>query len=543
MSDNTDDTNNPDTTDDTGDTGDDSLWSNLKNKVAYKMHTAATDPNANKFAAERAKKRKEEQEKKKNLTTDPNPNTTDDTNEDPNQFSARRLAKKVGNQTLDILKKAFFPFIAIMLAMIVANEAIVYSVPIRIIFFIFTFLVCFYVKPLCILLGIFYILKGGYSYYVNNMTDRPKQEIMPTIYALLPITTYKPMSSLGAFFLYPFTYPKTDEATIQLPETMRTYWDDLEGSFKDLDKVKNLPIFIDELKQIQKDLSELHNPKGKLMTFGGQEEVPPTTNTNKAANGQQVNKAANGQQANKSANAEQANKSANAEQANKPVNSQLAVNAKKPENKPANSEEPKNQQENNSSNVKGAVNNTLKAAAVTGQLLSANKPANAEQTGNKPSNKPANAEQTGIKPANKLANGEQTGNKPVNKPTNAEQTGNKPANGEESINKPANGEQTGNKPENKPANGEQTGNKPENKPANGEQTGNKPENKPANAEQTGSKPANKPANGEQTGNKPSNKPANAELTGNKPANKVLNSETVSTLPESPEPVAPPNSPQ
>ena len=444
MSDNTDDTNNPDTTDDTGDTGDDSLWSNLKNKVAYKMHTAATDPNANKFAAERAKKRKEEQEKKKNLTTDPNPNTTDDTNEDPNQFSARRLAKKVGNQTLDILKKAFFPFIAIMLAMIVANEAIVYSVPIRIIFFIFTFLVCFYVKPLCILLGIFYILKGGYSYYVNNMTDRPKQEIMPTIYALLPITTYKPMSSLGAFFLYPFTYPKTDEATIQLPETMRTYWDDLEGSFKDLDKVKNLPIFIDELKQIQKDLSELHNPKGKLMTFGGQEEVPPTTNTNKAANGQQVNKAANGQQA---------NKSANAEQANKPVNSQLAVNAKKPENKPANSEEPKNQQENNSSNVKGAVNNTLKAAAVTGQLLSANKPANAEQTGNKPSNKPANAEQTGIKPANKLANGEQTGNKP------------------------------------------------------------------------------------------SNKPANAELTGNKPANKVLNSETVSTLPESPEPVAPPNSPQ
>jgi hypothetical protein len=90
------------------------------------------------------------------------------------------------------------------------------------------------------------------------MTDRPKQEIMPTIYALLPITTYKPQSSLSAFFLYPFTYPKTDEATIQLPKTMKSYWDDLEKSFKNIDKVKNLPIFAEELKQIQKDLSELH---------------------------------------------------------------------------------------------------------------------------------------------------------------------------------------------------------------------------------------------------------------------------------------------
>lgn len=261
------------------DTGNDSLWSNLKNKVAYKIHNAATDPNANKFAAERAKKQKEEQEKQKNLTTDSNPNTTDSTSEDPHQFSPRRLTKKVGNQTLDILKKVFFPFIAIMLAMIVANEAIVYSVPIRIIFFLFTFLICYFAKPLCILLGIFYIFKGGYSYYVNNMTDRPKQEIMPTIYALLPITTYKPLSSLGAFFLYPFTYTKTDEAAAQLPKTMAAYWDTLEESFKGLDKVKNLPIFVNELKQIKKDISQLHNQKGGLMTFGGQEETRQTNTT------------------------------------------------------------------------------------------------------------------------------------------------------------------------------------------------------------------------------------------------------------------------
>lgn len=282
MSDNTDDTNNPDTTDNT--VNDDSIWSNLKNKVVYKIHNVATDPNANKFAADRAKKRKEEQENKINNNTDSTNDSTDDTNGDPNKFSVRRVAKKVGNQTLDILKKVFFPFIALMLAMIVANEAIIYSVPIRVIFFIFTFLLCFYAKPLCIILGIYYIFKGGYSYYVNHMTDRPKQEIMPTIYALLPISTYKPMSSLGSFFLYPFTYPKTDEASVQLPKTMKTYWNDLQESFKDIDKVKNLPIFVNELKQIQKDLSELHNPKGRLMAFGGQEDTPPVVNNNKPVN-------------------------------------------------------------------------------------------------------------------------------------------------------------------------------------------------------------------------------------------------------------------
>ena len=208
MSDNTD--TNIDNTDDT------SLLSNLKNKLTYKLHNVAYDPNANKFAAERAKKQKEEEEKKKQENADNK--TTDD--EDPNKFSFKRVLKKTGNKTLDIIKKAIIPFVALMLAMIVTNELIVYSVPIRIIFFIFTFFICLF-PPAALILGFFYLLKGGYSYYVNHMTDRPKREIMPTIYALLPITTYQPTSSLGSFFLYPFTYPKNEIAAEQLPKTMK----------------------------------------------------------------------------------------------------------------------------------------------------------------------------------------------------------------------------------------------------------------------------------------------------------------------------------
>ena len=43
------------------------------------------------------------------------------------------------------------------------------------------------------------------------MTDRPKKDIMPTIFSLLPITLHKATSPLGAFFLYPFSYPKTEK--------------------------------------------------------------------------------------------------------------------------------------------------------------------------------------------------------------------------------------------------------------------------------------------------------------------------------------------
>lgn len=239
-----------------------SLFSNLTNKLKYNLHKAVYDPNANKFI--------EEQAKKKNDSTN---TTTTDTNadggtpSDPNKFSAKRLAKKVANQTLDILKKIFFPFLALMLAMIVTNELIIYAVPIRIIFFIFTLAICIFSQMAAISLSLYYIFKGSYSYYVNNMTDRPKKNIMPTIFALLPITTSKPMSSFSSFFMYPFTYPKTENAALKLPEVMKEYWQSLVESFKDFDKIKNLPLFVEDIKNIQYDLSHLHNLSGSAINF------------------------------------------------------------------------------------------------------------------------------------------------------------------------------------------------------------------------------------------------------------------------------------
>jgi hypothetical protein len=247
-----------------------SLFSNIVNKAKYKAFKAAYDPKANEFAKEEAKRKQDDEAKKKELAKEKEDNTTtgdtttgdtttNDTNSDPNKFSTKRFIKNTGNQTWYYIKKGLIPFASLMLAMIVTNEMIVYSVPIRIIFFIFTFAICYIVPFYAIILTIFYIFKGGYSYYVNNMTARQKRDIMPTIFALLPVTTYKPMSSFMAFIMYPFTYPKTEQAAIKLPEIMTQYWEDLKGSFKYLDKIQNLPIFAEDLKKIKADLDNMHN--------------------------------------------------------------------------------------------------------------------------------------------------------------------------------------------------------------------------------------------------------------------------------------------
>lgn len=242
-----------------------SLFSNLVNKAKYKAFKAAYDPKANEFAKEEAKRKQDEEakkkEEKKEKTDDKTTGdlTTNTTNSDPSKFNTKRFLKNTGNQTWYYIKKGLIPFAALMLAMIVTNELIVYSVPIRVIFFIFTLVICLIAPFYAIILTIFYIFKGGYSYYVNNMTARPKREIMPTIFALLPITTYKPMSSFVSFIMYPFTYPKTELAAIKLPEIMKQYWEDLQSSFKYLDKIQNLPLFSEDLKKIRTDLENMHN--------------------------------------------------------------------------------------------------------------------------------------------------------------------------------------------------------------------------------------------------------------------------------------------
>jgi hypothetical protein len=293
---------------------DGSFLSDLKNKLIYKAHLSVYDPKANDYAQQQAERAAEEKRQNEQSATDntskgifsigsnSNTNTNTNTNNatdnqlqigDPNKFSVLRLIVTTASQVKNILIQVFFPFLSLMLAMIVANEMIVYSPPIRLIFFYLVFHICYKTKFFAVILGIFYLLKGGYSYYYNNMTSRPKKDIMPSIFALLPLTTFKPLSSFGGFFMYPFTYPKTEKGAQKLPEIMKNYYNSLVESFDNFDTVKSLPIFAKDIQQIQKDLSNMHNivdtttpstvPKSKA-EHPDEKTDAPMDNSNKPSN-------------------------------------------------------------------------------------------------------------------------------------------------------------------------------------------------------------------------------------------------------------------
>jgi hypothetical protein len=151
------------------------------------------------------------------------------------------------------------PFFALMLGMIVANDLIVYPGGMRVLFFIFVNLLVNFVPISGFVIGIFYVFKKCYSIYYNYY-NKGTREIMPYIFALLPITTIMPTNSLMKILLYPFTYPKSELAREKLPVIMKQYWGDLQDSFPDLNDFKGIPAFAEGLKKIQGDFEGLHAP-------------------------------------------------------------------------------------------------------------------------------------------------------------------------------------------------------------------------------------------------------------------------------------------
>jgi len=263
-----------------------SFLTKIKNNVVYKINNAINNPDANQYAQEKIDKEKEKQKEKEEQdkkSQEPvitekyeDPNPTDDDNSDEISFS--RIAKKIWNYIKLIFEKGFFPFIAIILAMYVANEMIVYPAPIRLIFFLFVFIICVLFKHVTILLGIFYLCKSGYDYYINNMAGGEKRRIMPRIYALLPITTYRAESVLTALLLSPFQYPKSKKDEEELVKVMGEYNDTLNDSFAYLDKVKTFPFFVEGLKKISTNFQGMHTITEAKSSESVSSESKPKTN-------------------------------------------------------------------------------------------------------------------------------------------------------------------------------------------------------------------------------------------------------------------------
>jgi hypothetical protein len=169
----------------------------------------------------------------------------------------------IKNVVWDYLFKFIVIAFYIGLASLVANDMIIYAAPIRAFFFLFTLFFTTTIFPCAIVVAIYYLLKKGYDYYnqyLSSATVKPPL-CFPMIFAILPLTTYYPTSPFVRFFLWIFMYQKSDKPERMEKENKRLeiimsqYWNDLNGSFEYLDKIKDTSPFKEFYEIIEKKLT------------------------------------------------------------------------------------------------------------------------------------------------------------------------------------------------------------------------------------------------------------------------------------------------
>jgi len=257
----------------------DSIMSQLKNKVSYRFKETiegiVNDPEANEYAKEKAES-KSSVNTVEGLDKLPGGLSLDNIEGDlasatisddmsANLSSADKMLRKIKQIALrikDRMINIFITFIIpLILAMFVVNESIMYPAPIRIIYFVFTFVLCYVSQAAVGLLGTVYLGKFVYDYYVNKMEKRGIPLIVPPILAVLPVKVFDPSAPAAFFkdlFNFPLTYPRNERGDKNLLLIMNDYMESLKNSFTYLDNVKSMPMFVEKLKKIDENMEQLH---------------------------------------------------------------------------------------------------------------------------------------------------------------------------------------------------------------------------------------------------------------------------------------------
>lgn len=154
--------------------------------------------------------------------------------------------------------------LVLLLSSLVANEMIVYPPPIRLGFFLFTLILCLLASPVIFILSIYFLCKKGYDYYINELMweeGMPKQIIMTSLFAFLPLTTNESEGRLKNFFMKPFQYGGqfSQQDGEELAKRMEMYEEDLRESFPYLEKIKNKEPFDARLEKSTTQLKTLHD--------------------------------------------------------------------------------------------------------------------------------------------------------------------------------------------------------------------------------------------------------------------------------------------
>ena len=250
-----------------------SLLDKLKNRGRYYVEKLVNDPDANTFVRE---------QNKENPAPPAPPSPIKEAMEDapveePESSSpVVRVLQKMLYYTKLAIKIAFFPFLSALLASLIANEMIIYPSPIRLIFFIFTLSVCLLIKPVIVLLSVFYLCKWGFHYYVNKMSDGPKRFIMPTLFAFLPLTTKEYSNSLINILARPFQYGEKWSVTDgkELEQRMELYQQALKEAFPYVESIQTTEPFQSQLQKIETGFRELHQAFNPNQQEANQQEAP-----------------------------------------------------------------------------------------------------------------------------------------------------------------------------------------------------------------------------------------------------------------------------
>ena len=161
-----------------------------------------------------------------------------------------------------LLKLMFY----IYLASLVANDMMMYPPVIRAFFFAFTLFITYTFSAFAFFVTCYYALRRGYDYYHQNLSsEMPKPPLsFPMIFAILPLTTMYPESSIVRFFMWAFMYQKSskpermEKENNRLEVIMTEYWNDLNKSFDYLNKIKSKEPFSGFYKLNEEHLTVKH---------------------------------------------------------------------------------------------------------------------------------------------------------------------------------------------------------------------------------------------------------------------------------------------
>jgi len=256
----------------------------------YSINSLVDDPEATAYAQAQ---QKQQDEQKAQQEQQEQQDSTTDTDGDPHRFSFVRFFKKIGTAMVKQATDWIGIAMAIFFASIIANEMIVYSVPIRVIFFFFTLFLCLSLTPAVFILSVYYGFTLLYSWYIryymgdkghceaacDEKTVEPTQQtggatdpasrtaekpgkckpsIFPTLFTLLPVTTYRSEYALVRGLLWIFTYPKNDNDVLKLEAKMEEYKELLEKSFSYYNALKTDAVFMPLIEKVDNTLKNMH---------------------------------------------------------------------------------------------------------------------------------------------------------------------------------------------------------------------------------------------------------------------------------------------